>query len=88
MRCAFVGKPNKKVFLVPIQSQDGVTLFSITEECVVPKTHIITDWWKGYVPISKSASNYTHSVVNHSEDFIGNFNLLTPKSKPKPIPKP
>ena len=46
------------------------------------KTHIITACWKGYEVICKSANNYTHFMVNHSEHFGRTFNLLTPKSNP------
>ena len=37
----------RQVFLVPVDSRDGATLLGIIEEYVVPKTHIISDCWKG-----------------------------------------
>ena len=50
-----------QVFLVPVDSRDGATLVAIIEEYVALKTHIVSDCWKGY----------THSTVNHSQNFVG-----------------
>ena len=71
-----------------VQSRDGVMLLNITEEYVVPKTHIITDCWNSCKAICKTANNNIHSMVNHSENFVGNFNLLTPKSNTNLNPNP
>ena len=37
-----------QVFLVPVDRRDGATLVAIIEEYVAPKTHIVSDCWKGY----------------------------------------
>ena len=53
------------MFLVPVQSQDGVILLSLNEESnlVAPKTHIITDCWNSCKAIRESANNYTHLKI-------------------------
>ena len=67
----------RQVFLVPVDSRDGVTLLRIIEEYVAPKTHIVSDCWKGYDSLQQSNKNYTHSTVNHSHNFVGMYNSLT-----------
>ena len=70
-------RETRQVFLVPVDSRDGATLLSITEEYVAPKTHIVSDCWKGYDSLQQSSKNYTHSTVNHSQNFVGKYNSLT-----------
>ena len=59
------------------EANNADTMTNVTqhiEECVALKTHI-TDCWNSCKAICKRANNYTHSMVNHSENFIGKFNL-------------
>ena len=70
-------RETRQVFLVPVDNRDGATLLSIIEEYVAPKTHIVSDCWKGYDSLQQSSKNYTHSTVNHSQNFVGKYNSLT-----------
>ena len=66
----------KSILLVPVDSRDRATLLRIIEY-VAPKTHIVSDCWKGYDSLQQSSKNYTHSTVNHSQNFVGKYNSLT-----------
>ena len=65
-----------QAFLVPFDSRDGATIVGIIEEHVALKTHIVSDCWKGYDALLQSRNNYTHSTVNHSQNFVGKYNSL------------
>ena len=70
-------RETRQVFLVPVERRDGATLIAIIEEYVAPNTHIVTDCWKGYDGLLQSRNHYTHSTVNHSQNFVGKYNTLT-----------
>ena len=60
----------EEAFLVqcPGNKRDKNTLHSLISQYVRRGTHIITDSWKGYNDIK--SLGYTHSLVNHSEEFV------------------
>ena len=60
----------EEAFLVqcPGNKRDKNTLHSLISQYVRRGTHIITDSWKGYNDIT--SLGYTHSLVNHSEEFV------------------
>ena len=61
----------RKVFVVPVESRDGVTLRAIIEQHVAPGSIIYTDLWRGYSWLNNT-QNYTHDTVNHSVGFKDN----------------
>jgi hypothetical protein len=60
--------PERKVFAVPIEKRDEVTLRQIVFDHVVPGSIIHTDLWKGYGFIDDCVF-YEHGTVNHSAEF-------------------
>lgn len=61
---------SKKVVLKIVPNRSNETLLPLIERHVAPGTHIITDGWQGYNTITHSQNNYTHTSVNHKENFV------------------
>ena len=61
---------SKECFLVECNNnhRDHHVLIPIIKQHVRPGTLIITDGWKGYLPITKHG--YLHEDVNHSRNFV------------------
>ena len=61
---------SKECFLVECNNnpRDHHVLISIIKQHVRPRTLIITDGWKGYLPITKHG--YLHEDVNQSQNFV------------------
>ena len=57
-------------FLVecPGNKRDRHTLLGLLKLNVAPGTIILTDKWKGYIPVAKHG--YTHLTVNHKRGFV------------------
>jgi transposase-like protein len=57
-------------FLSLVEARNAQTLLPIIEQYVSPGTEIWTDGWAAYGGIAELEGNYTHRVVNHSENFV------------------
>jgi transposase-like protein len=57
---------SRRVFVIPVESRDSLTLQRIVQEHVHSVSIIYTDLWKGYNWIEKRPY-YTHGTVNHSK---------------------
>ena len=60
--------------MLSLPDRAGPTLMVKIEQYVADRTTITTDGWAGYNGIARSAKNYIHQVVNHTENFV---DLLT-----------
>lgn len=60
--------PSGKCFLVKV---DKRTLIPIIHQYIAPGSTIISDCWKAYNTLDKSAKyHYKHLTVNHSTNFV------------------
>jgi transposase-like protein len=59
--------PEKKIFLVPVQNRNAITLRNILSKHVHQGSIIYTDLWKGYHGIENLG--FEHYTVNHSQTF-------------------
>jgi hypothetical protein len=57
-----------KCFMRLVYNRSEPQLIHLIREHVWPGTHIISDGWGAYANLS--SMGYTHSVVNHSENFV------------------
>jgi transposase-like protein len=58
----------RRVFIVPVENRDSLTLQKVVHEHVRSGSVIYTDKWKGYSWIS-DRPYYDHGTVNHSQTF-------------------
>lgn len=72
-------RETKECFLVPVVRRDADTLLPLIEEHIEKGTHIISDMWRVYGLIPTRLEGYTHSAVNHSQNFVdpGNEEIHT-----------
>jgi hypothetical protein len=57
-----------KIFIIPVEKRDSVTLNEAILNHILPGTRIISDCWRGYNSVQDL--NYLHDKVNHSQNFI------------------
>ena len=59
-------------FFVFVQDRSAATLLPLIRRFVAPGSHICTDNWASYNHISEILVEppYTHSTVNHSQNFV------------------
>ena len=59
-------------FLQLVQDRTIETLHPIIQQRIAPGTHITSDSWRAYDSIPNIPVNppYTHSAVNHSQNFV------------------
>lgn len=65
-----IDSTSKEVALYTVQDRTAGTLIPLIEETVLPGSTIVSDGWGAYNAIGASPNNYTHLVVNHSENFV------------------
>jgi IS1 family transposase len=61
-----------KCFIEIVANRNRRTLTEIINRRIAPTTHIISDGWGAYSNLNQAS--YTHSVVNHSENFLNPTN--------------
>ena len=59
--------PQRKLFLTIVKDRKASTLLPIIQDHIPPGTRILTDEWKGYLPLSRLG--YEHFTVNHKNHF-------------------
>ena len=57
-------------FVLQVPKRDAVTLIPIIQQMILPGSTIHSDGWAAYSGISQLPENYTHRVVNHSNNFV------------------
>jgi hypothetical protein len=57
-----------RCFIEIVEHRNRRTLTEIIARRIAPMTHIISDGWGAYSHLNEQA--YTHSVVNHTENFL------------------
>ena len=61
----------KEFFAVIVIDKTADTLLDIIREYIAPGTAIYSDGWRAYTGIADIPNcNYSHQVVNHSENFV------------------
>lgn len=65
-----VGTKGTKCFMVHVHDRTADTLLSLIQEYILPGTEIISDGWPAYFRINQLPEQYTHLVVNHSENYV------------------
>ena len=60
--------PQRKLFLTIVKNRKASTLIPLIQKYILPGTRIITDEWKGYIPLSQLG--YSHLTVNHKCQFL------------------
>ncbi len=55
-------------FMFAVENRSEKTLMPLIKKWIKPGSIIISDCWKSYVNIEKHG--YTHSTVNHSQEFV------------------
>ena len=60
-----------RCFMVEVENWSADTLLQLIKQFILPGTHIISDGWHAYQNIVNLNNGvYTHSVINHSENFV------------------
>ena len=69
-----IERVSKKIFIIPLvdQKRDAATLIPLIHKYIKAKSIIISDAWKAYAKLSEY--DYTHQVINHSENFVNPLN--------------
>lgn len=57
-------------FVVSVPDRTSQTLLPIIQDRIAPNTHINSDSWKAYNSIDQLPQNYTHTTVNHTQNFV------------------
>lgn len=65
-----IDSTTREVSLNIVQDRTAATLIPLIEQTVIPGSTIVSDGWGAYNAIAASPNNYTHHVVNHSENFV------------------
>lgn len=70
-----VCRETKECFLYAVENRTRETLEAVIKESIAAGSHIMSDGWASYGRISEIEDEngepmYTHSVVNHSENFV------------------
>ena len=64
-------RSNKEFFAVVVLDRKEETLLDYIKQYIAPGTMIFSDGWKAYHNIRRiEGFNYSHEVVNHSENFV------------------
>ena len=72
-----------KCFLVQVPDRTRHTLFPLIQQYILPGTHIISDGWAAYAAIDTiNHGIYSHSVVNHSVNFVNPIRQLCESYRP------
>ena len=58
----------KRIFIVPVESRDQVTLLELIDQFVEPGSIIHNDLWRGYMHVGDH--EMVHRTVNHSRYFV------------------
>ena len=68
---------SRRSFLIAVEKGDEETLLPLIKKWIEPGTVIVSDCWKAYCNLEKHG--YTHSTVNHSQEFVNNEGKHTNK---------
>lgn len=68
-----IERQSKHCVVVPLVEpgsvkRDAATLVPLIKKYILPGSVIVSDSWRAYCNLSKE--NYTHKVINHSENFV------------------
>jgi len=57
-------------YVTYVEKRDAATLLPIIQRVISPGSIIVSDQWRAYRDIPNLPGNYTHYMVNHSENFV------------------
>ncbi|RWR99692.1 hypothetical protein B4U79_11355, partial [Dinothrombium tinctorium] len=63
-------RETKECFVAPVLRRDEATLLPLIQNNIESGSHIVSDMWAAYRNIQTKLQGYTHSSVNHSENFV------------------
>ena len=72
-----IEEDSRRSFLIAVEKRDEETLLPLIKKWIEPGTVIVSDCWKAYYNLEKHG--YTHSTVNHSQEFVNNQGKHTNK---------
>ena len=70
-----IERVSKRAFVINVGAKrDAATLLPLIQRYILPGSIIYSDGWSAYQRISQLPENYSHGIINHSENFVDPVN--------------